>query len=82
MTVLKDAHDKNLLFYNAFYGAQSSYMQDRWSTIRDQQLIDFTKIIIGEKSLNDGFSSWLQDFKKMGGDKITEDVNQWYKNNK
>ena len=53
-------------------------MQDHWSTIKDEQLIAFTKIIIGEVPVEEGFNAWLSSFSAMGGDRITEEVNEWY----
>ena len=79
MSVLNESYEKDKLFYNAFLGSQSSFMQERWSTIRDEQLIAFTKIIIGEVSVEEGFNTWLQTFNNLGGDKITSEVNEWYK---
>ncbi len=80
MRVLDNAYNNNLLFYNAYTGVQSPFMQERWSTILDEQLIAFTKIIIGEIGLDDGFQTWKNSFDSMGGNKITEEVNEWYKN--
>ena len=55
-------------------------MQDRWSAIVDEQLLAFTRIIIGEVELEEGFATWLETFNNMGGDQITEEVNEWYAN--
>ena len=79
MTVLEEAVNQDLVFYDAFLGAQSEYMLDRWSTIRDEQLIAFTKMIIGEADIETGFASWVETFDKMGGERITDEVNAWYK---
>ena len=53
-------------------------MQDRWSVIKDEQLTAFTKIIIGEVGVEEGFADWLKTFDSMGGTQITRDVNEWY----
>ena len=53
-------------------------MQDRWTTIKYEQLTDFTKIIIGEVGVDEGFDNWLKTFDSMGGTQITNDVNEWY----
>lgn len=82
MTVLKEAYENDKLFYDAFLGCQSNYMQERWSTIKDEQLLAFTKIIIGEVGVDEGFEQWLNTFNNMGGDKITAEVNEWYKTTK
>ena len=78
MRVLADAIDNDRIHYDAFLGAQSELMIDRWSTIKDEQLKAFTKIIIGEISVEDGFAAWLNTFDSMGGTEITAEVNAWY----
>lgn len=78
MSVMKEAYDAGKIIYEPYQGVQSTYMQDHWSTIRDEQLIAFTKIIIGEVPLDEGFDAWRASFSAMGGDKITEEVNEWY----
>lgn len=82
MVVLGNAINDNRINYDAFLGAQSELMQDRWSTIKDEQLKMFIKIIIGEEDVDKGFASWLKTFDAMGGTQITEEVNDWYQNSK
>lgn len=78
MVVLGNAINDGRIFYDAFLGAQSEFMQDRWSTIKDEQLTAFTKMIIGEVDIDEGFDTWLKSFESMGGHQITEEVNAWY----
>ena len=80
MVVLGNAINEERINYNGFRGAQSEFMQDRWSAIVDEQLLAFTRIIIGEVELEEGFATWLETFNNMGGDQITEEVNEWYAN--
>lgn len=78
MVVLRDAIENERIHYDGFLGAQNEFMQDRWSVIKDEQLTAFTKIIIGEVGLEEGFADWLKTFDSMGGTQITRDVNEWY----
>ena len=78
MEIASQAQEKGLLFYEPYYGAQSTYMQDHWNAIRDEQLLAFIRIIIGEVPVNEGFDAWLGSFSSLGGDRITEEVNAWY----
>ena len=80
MVVLGRAIEGDQIKYNGFLGAQSEFMQDRWSAIADEQLLAFTRIIIGETELEEGFAAWLDTFNSMGGAQITEEVNEWYAN--
>lgn len=78
MEFASQALDDDLLFYEPYYGVQSAFMQDHWSTIRDEQLLAFTRIIIGETPVEEGFSEWLRTFDSLGGTQITDEVNAWY----
>ena len=78
MTVLDNAKNDGRLFYDTFNGTQSTFMQDRWSTILDEQLIAYTKIILGDVSVDEGFAAWQDTFAKLGGDQITQEINEWY----
>ena len=67
MVVLRDAIENDRIRYDGFLGAQNEFMQDRWTTIKDEQLTAFTKIIIGEVGVDEGFDNWLKTFDSMGG---------------
>ena len=82
MVVLRDAIENERIHYDGFLGAQNEFMQDRWSVIKDEQLTAFTKIIIGEVGVEEGFADWLKTFDSMGGTQITRDVNEWYAQSK
>jgi putative aldouronate transport system substrate-binding protein len=76
---LKEIVDTKTYFYDAFTGLPSTYMQDRWQAIQDEQLVTFTKIITGDLEVNSGFDAWVRTFNSMGGERITREVNDWYK---
>lgn len=78
MIVLGNAINDDRITYDSFLGAQSEFMQDRWSTIKDEQLTAFTKMIIGDVDIDEGFAAWQKNFSTMGGDQITKEVNEWY----
>ena len=82
MVVLRDAIENERIHYDGYLGAQNEFMQDRWSVIKDEQLTAFTKIIIGEVGVEEGFADWLKTFDSMGGTQITRDVNEWYAQSK
>jgi putative aldouronate transport system substrate-binding protein len=79
MNTLNQQNNNGLLFVDAFQGPPGDIMQKTWKTITDEQLIQFSKIIIGEVSVEQGFDTWLKTFQSMGGDKVTKEVNDWYK---
>lgn len=82
MAILGQSINDGLLFYDAFMGAQSDYMLDRWSTIQSEQLIAYTSMILGEVSVDEGFEAWKATFNALGGEKITAEVNEWYASTK
>jgi putative aldouronate transport system substrate-binding protein len=79
MAVFDEAKRNNTLFYDAVIGAPSQYMQERWQTILDNQLVMFIKMITGEIGIDTGFDQWVKTFSSLGGDRITQEVNDWYK---
>ena len=47
------------------------------STLKTLEIEKFTKIILGHDTV-DSFDKFVEDWKKLGGDKITTEVNEWY----
>lgn len=63
--------------YNEFTGASTPTMQSKYSTLAKQENETFVKIIMGAPL--DEFDKFVDNFKKLGGDDITKEVNEWYK---
>jgi putative aldouronate transport system substrate-binding protein len=53
-------------------------MVEKDSTLKKMELETFTKIVMGEASI-DEFDDFVSDWKKLGGDVITEEVAAWHK---
>jgi putative aldouronate transport system substrate-binding protein len=70
---------KNFLM-NAFYGSSTPTMVDKLATLEAMEDEVFTKIIMGQSI--DTFDKFVDDWKKLGGDQITKEVNDWAKRNK
>ncbi|WP_123039606.1 extracellular solute-binding protein [Cohnella candidum] len=68
----------NLLKPSEFYGAPTQTMADKNATLLKMELETFTKIIMGGSSVDD-FDKFVSDWKKLGGDQITQEVNDWAK---
>lgn len=75
--VLADYQEAGLLQDNMFVGAPTETMVERMSTLEDLQNEVFTKIILGEASI-DEFDKFVSDFYTLGGTDITAEVNEWY----
>ncbi len=79
-SILTDVRDNNLLCINKFYGAATDAMATYGTTLSFMQNDAFLKIIMSETSL-DTFDTFVSDWKRQGGDEITQEVNAWYQAN-
>jgi len=61
---------------NEYAGPPTKTMVEKGSTLQDLEIQTFTKIIMGN-SLDD-FDKYVKDWKSLGGDAITQEVNDWY----
>ncbi|WP_331436856.1 hypothetical protein [Gordoniibacillus kamchatkensis] len=57
---------------NAFFG-KTKTMELKWSTLQKLEQETFLKIILGEEPV-DKFDSFVTEWKKVGGDQITDEV--------
>ena len=67
---------KDLFMPNEFYGVPTDSMTSKSATLLDLKNEVFTKIIMGSP-LSD-FDKFVEDWKNLGGDQITEEINAWY----
>jgi len=65
---------------NAFYGAPTSVMSEKMTALNAMADETITLIIMGEPLSK--FDEFVNKWRSMGGDEITEEVNEWYKQNK
>lgn len=63
---------------NKFYGAPTPTMADRQEILTKKRDEVFFKIIMNQVSV-DEFDKFVEEWKKLGGDEITKEVNEWYK---
>jgi putative aldouronate transport system substrate-binding protein len=72
-----DYYDKNKLFMKTeFYGAATPTMTEKQSSLDKMMLETFTKIIMGSASI-DEFTTFVDNWRKLGGDAIIKEVNDW-----
>ncbi|MFD1956544.1 extracellular solute-binding protein [Paenibacillus thailandensis] len=72
-----DQYDKNNQFLmEKFVGAPTPTMVERDATLKKLQNEVFVKIILGEPI--ETFDKFVEDWKQLGGDQITQEVNEWY----
>ncbi|MNI37326.1 Lipoprotein LipO precursor [compost metagenome] len=68
---------EKLILHDAFYGAPTPTMSEKMAAINKLQLEAFTKIIMGEAPI-DHFDKYVNDYNKLGGDQMLQEVNAWY----
>jgi len=69
-------YTNNMFMMDQFYGAPTDTMKQKMQLIKDKEIEYFTKVIMGEESV-DNFDQFVSELNKLGLDKITEEVNAW-----
>ena len=67
---------ENSILPDEFYGAPTPSIVEKYSTLQKMELEVFSKIIMGDSI--DTFDKFVADWKKLGGDAMTAEVNEWY----
>lgn len=73
--------EHNLFHQNKFWGAPTPTMVEKREILNRKRDEIFMKIIMNQVSI-DEFDKFVADWKKLGGDDITKEVNEWYAKNK
>lgn len=74
---IMDAYERNgQLLYESFVGAPTDTMIDKQAVLDELEYETFINIILG-RSVDD-FDRFVKEWKELGGDQITAEVNQWY----
>lgn len=77
---IADSYEKNgQLLYDQFTGGITDTMVDRQIILRDLQLEAYMNIILGRPI--DEFDQFVENWRKLGGDQITAEVNAWFRTN-
>ncbi|GIP29828.1 hypothetical protein J23TS9_49580 [Paenibacillus sp. J23TS9] len=71
--------EHNLFHQNKFYGAPTPTMVEKREILNRKRDEIFMKIIMNQVSI-DEFDKFVTEWKKLGGDDITKEVNEWYAN--
>jgi putative aldouronate transport system substrate-binding protein len=73
----KKALDDKQFIQNEFYGTQTPTQLERGGSLNKLMAETFTKIVMGEDI--DQFDKFVESWKTLGGNDITDEVNEWYK---
>ncbi len=75
--IINQYRQGDLALINAFYGTPTETMTQVGATLQQLELEVFTKVIMGAAPIDD-FDKYVADWAKLGGDKITQEVNDWF----
>ncbi|GAA3399538.1 extracellular solute-binding protein [Paenibacillus hodogayensis] len=78
-TVIMDYVRNGQMLPNRFYGSPTKTMAQRQINLSKLEEDAFTKIIMGAPL--DDFDRFVEDWKRLGGDEITKEVNEWANTN-
>ena len=78
--ISKEIIDNEEYIRDAMWGPQTETLLSAGSTLDDILIEGFTKIIVGEESI-DYFDTLVADWENAGGAKATEEINETYGNN-
>lgn len=76
-SIMYDYLQKDLYHFNEFYGAPGTAMMEKKPVLDAKMSEVIIKIIMNQVSI-DEFDKFVEEWKKLGGDDITAEVNEWY----
>ncbi|GAA0406701.1 extracellular solute-binding protein [Paenibacillus motobuensis] len=80
-SIVPKVQEEKLYLQNKFYGAPTPTMADREEILKKKRDEVFFKIIMNQVSV-DEFDKFAAEWKKLGGDEMTKEVNEWYADHK
>jgi putative aldouronate transport system substrate-binding protein len=69
---------KDIVMKQMFTGSPTATMKDKREFLEKMEKETFSKIVYGELGI-DAWDKFVDDYMKNGGDKITQEANEWYK---
>lgn len=75
--ITNDYYPNDKYTVDAYYGPTTTSMIEKKSTLDSMQLETYTNIIMGQTPI-DEFDKFVSDWKALGGEDITQEVNDWY----
>lgn len=74
--ILDQYEKNNQLLYESFVGAPTETMIEKQAILDNLQYETFVNIILGRPI--DDFDQFVEEWHKLGGEKMTTEVNQWF----
>lgn len=79
INVMSQYKDKNYILADKNMAPPGDAMTSKYTSLYAMEMSMFAKIISGQASM-DEFDSFVEEWKATGGDEITAEINDWYKN--
>lgn len=79
LKVVAEYRDRDLFIQNEFYGSPTPTQVEKGATLTSLEDQTFMKIVLGQAPISE-FDNFVQQWKQLGGDDWTREVNEWYKN--
>ena len=76
-TIINDYKANDKLVQSVFFGAHTPGMSTNLSSLDKMQAETYVNIIMGTQEA-DSFDTFVENWKQLGGDQITTEVNDWY----
>ena len=77
MVTVGELYDSDHFVYNQFYGPLGPAYIQRGATLNSMKEEVFAKIIIGEESWRRSHT-FVEDWYRLGGQQVTDEVNEWW----
>ena len=77
LKIVMDSFNQKAWVMNELSGPQTPTMAESMTAVNQMQLQAFTEIVMGKTPV-DAFDQFVEQWKALGGDKITQEVNVWY----
>lgn len=77
--ILKQYENNDQLLYEKYTGARTDTMIEAQSILQNLQHETYVNIILGNPI--EDFDDFVEKWNYLGGEKITSEVNEWYRNN-
>ena len=74
----KMARENGLVLSSLFFGNPTPTMAERYSTLEELTRTAFLKIITDNADVDETFANFVADWKSLGGDQMTQEVNERY----
>ncbi|MFD0713820.1 extracellular solute-binding protein [Paenibacillus sp. GCM10027626] len=77
MSKMYEAYQQDLFHYDEFYGAPTPAMGEKWSVLKAKEDETISKIIMGSAPVEE-YDRFIAEWKRLGGEQITQEVNEWW----